>query len=127
MISYLKTLKVPPKRFPTTGQDATLTGLQNVLAGYQCGSVYKAIYLEAQASASLAIYLAAGSEPPTALVNGKTADSTTKVDVPSVLLTPLWVSEANVADTVVKDGFVDPKRLCAGNLASQCSAAGIAN
>jgi D-xylose transport system substrate-binding protein len=43
-----------------------------------------------------------------------------------VLLTPLWVTEANVADTVVKDGFVDPKKLCAGNLASQCSAAGIA-
>src|SRR5690606_41552931 len=41
IISYLKTLKVPPKTFPTTGQDATLTGLQNVLAGYQCGTVYK--------------------------------------------------------------------------------------
>jgi D-xylose transport system substrate-binding protein len=127
VISYLKTLKVPPKRFPTTGQDATLTGLQNVLAGYECGTVYKAIYLEAQASAALAIYLASGIEPPAALVNGKTADSTTKVDVPSVLLTPLWVTEANMADTVVKDGFVDPKKLCAGNLASQCSAAGIAN
>ena len=127
VISYLKTVKVPPKRFPITGQDATLTGLQNVLAGYQCGSVYKAIYLEAQASAALAIHLAAGIEPPAALLNGKTADSTAKVDVPSVLLTPVWVTEANMADTVVKDGFVDPKKLCAGNLASQCSAAGIAN
>jgi D-xylose transport system substrate-binding protein len=127
VISYLKTLRVPPKRFPTTGQDATLTGLQNVLTGYQCGTVYKAIYLEAQASAALAIYLASGSEPPAGLVNGKTADSTTKVDVPSVLLTPLWVTEANMANTVVKDGFVDPKRLCAGNLASQCLAAGIGN
>ena len=127
VISYLKTLKAPPKRFPTTGQDATLTGLQNVLAGYQCGTVYKAIYLEAQASAALAIYLASGIEPPAALVNSKTADSTTKLDVPSVLLAPLWVTEANMADTVVKDGFVDPKKLCAGNLASRCSAAGIAN
>jgi D-xylose transport system substrate-binding protein len=127
VISYLKTLRVPPKRFPTTGQDATLTGLQNVLAGYECGTVYKAIYLEAQASAALAIYLASGVEPPAALVNGKTADSTTKLDVPSVLLTPLWVTEANMADTVVKDGFVDPKKLCAGSLASRCSAAGIAN
>jgi D-xylose transport system substrate-binding protein len=127
VISYLKTLKAPPKRFPTTGQDATLTGLQNVLAGYQCGTVYKAIYLEAQASAALAIYLAAGAGPPAALVNGKTADSTAKVDVPSVLLTPLWVTAANMAATVIKDGFVDPKRLCAGAVASQCSAAGIAN
>ncbi len=127
VISYLKTLKVPPRRFPTTGQDATLTGLQNALAGYQCGTVYKAIYLEAQAAAALAIYLASGTEPPAALVNGKTADSATKIDVPSVLLTPLWVTEANMAGTVVKDGFVDRKRLCAGNLASPCSAAGIGN
>jgi D-xylose transport system substrate-binding protein len=69
VISYLKTLRVPPKRFPTTGQDATLTGLQNVLTGYQSGTVYKAIYLEAQASAALAIYLASGSEPPAALIS----------------------------------------------------------
>ncbi len=53
VISYLRTLHVPPQKFPTTGQDATLTGLQNVLAGYQCGTVYKPIYLEAQAAAAL--------------------------------------------------------------------------
>lgn len=125
VISYLKTLKVPPKTFPTTGQDATLTGLQNVIAGYQCGTVYKAIYLEAQAAAALAIHLASGTTPPAALINGKTADSEAKMDVPSVLLTPIWVNEANVAATVVKDGFVDAKKLCAGDLAAQCTAAGI--
>ena len=125
VISYLKTLKVPAKTFPTTGQDATLTGLQNVLAGYQCGTVYKAIYLEAQASAALAIYLASGTKPPAALVNGKTSDSQAKVDVPSVLLTPLWVTASNMAKTVVKDGFVDAKKLCAGDLAKACTAADI--
>ncbi len=60
VISALKTLQVPPKRFPTTGQDATLEGLQNVLAGYQCMTVYKPIYEEAQAAATLALYLRAG-------------------------------------------------------------------
>ena len=59
VISYLKSIKVPPDTFPTTGQDATLTGLQNVLSGYQCGTVYKPIYLEAQAAAALALYLRA--------------------------------------------------------------------
>jgi D-xylose transport system substrate-binding protein len=125
VISYLKTLKVPAKTFPTTGQDATLTGLQNVLAGYQCGTVYKAIYLEAQASAALAIYLASGTQPPAALINGKTPDSQAKIDVPSVLLTPLWVTSATMAKTVVKDGFVDAKKLCAGALAKACAAADI--
>ncbi|HVZ14154.1 MAG TPA: substrate-binding domain-containing protein [Bauldia sp.] len=125
VISYLKTLHVPAKSFPTTGQDATLTGLQNVLAGYQCGTVYKPIYLEAQAAAALAVYLRAKVDPPAALVNGKTADSTAKTDVPSVLLTPLWVTPENMAATVVKDGFVDAAKLCAGDVADACKAAGI--
>ena len=53
VISYLKTLNTPPRTFPTTGQDATPAGLANILAGYQCGTVYKPIYLEAQAAAAL--------------------------------------------------------------------------
>ena len=47
IITYLKCHGVKPNTFPTSGQDATLTGLQNVLTGYQCGTVYKAIYKEA--------------------------------------------------------------------------------
>jgi D-xylose transport system substrate-binding protein len=125
VISYLKTLKVPANKFPTTGQDATLTGLQNVLTGYQCGTVYKPIYLEAQAAAALAIYLRAGAKPPKALVNGETTDSRQKKPVPSVLLTPLWVTAKNMAETVVKDGFVDAAKLCAGAAADACKTAGI--
>lgn len=127
IISYLKTLHVPPHTFPTTGQDATLTGLQNVLADYQCGTVYKPIYLEAQAAATLAIYLRAGMQPPAALVNGATADSTQNSSVPSVLLTPVWVTPRNMAATVVKDRFVDTKKLCAGALAAACDATNIAH
>jgi len=125
VISYLKTLHVPPQKFPTTGQDATLTGLQNVLAGYQCGTVYKPIYLEAQAAAALALYLRAGETPPKDLVNTTTTDSTQKTEVPSVLLTPIWVTSKNMAETVVKDKFVDVAKLCAGDMASACKDAGI--
>ena len=75
IITYLKTHGVKPKTFPTTGQDATLTGLQNILTGYQCGTVYKPIYLEAQAAAALAMYLRAGKTPPSGLVNGSTEDT----------------------------------------------------
>lgn len=127
VISYLKTLNVPAKTFPTTGQDASLTGLQNVLSGYQCGTVYKPIYLEAQATAALAIFLRANQTPPAALVNGTTKDSQANIDVPSVLMKPIWVTPANMAATVVKDNFVDPAKLCAGNMAQQCQAAGIKN
>src|SRR5690606_710270 len=114
VISYLKTLNVPPRTFPTTGQDATLQGLQNVLAGYQCGTVYKSIKQEAQAAAALAIFLRAGQTPPEGLVNSTTPDSEGGTDVPSVLLTPIWVTPENMAATVVADGFTDVAQLCAG-------------
>ncbi len=125
IIHYLQTLHVKAKTFPTTGQDATLVGLQNILAGYQCGTVYKPIYLEAQAAAALAIYLRANATPPSALVNGSVTDSTAKIAVPSVLLTPEWVTPSNMAETVVKDDFVPASQLCTGSQAAECTAHGI--
>ena len=126
IISYLQSHGVKAKTFPTTGQDATLTGLQNVLSGYQCGTVYKPIYLEAQAAVALAMYLRAGKPAPTSLVNASTTDPTTKTAVPSVLLTPEWVTPANMKDTIVKDNFVPTAQLCGGKYATDCKAAGIA-
>ena len=125
IISYLRTLKVVPKTFPTTGQDATSTGLENVLSGYQCGTVYKPIFLEAQASSALAIYLRAGLKPPASLVNGKTLDSTSHTQVPSVDLTPEWVTIQNMKSTVIADKFVPASQLCAGSYSSACTSAGI--
>jgi D-xylose transport system substrate-binding protein len=125
IITYLQSLHVKPKTFPTTGQDATLTGLDNVLAGYQCGTVYKPIYLEAQSAVALALYLRAGKTPPASLANGKTEDTTSNVSVPSVLLSPTWVTTKNMNATVVKDNFVPASQLCAGSYASDCAAAGI--
>ena len=125
IITYLQSLHVKPKTFPTTGQDATLTGLDNVLAGYQCGTVYKPIYLEAQSAVALALYLRAGKTPPASLANGKTQDTTANVSVPSVLLTPTWVTTKNMNATVIKDNFVPAAQLCAGTYAADCTAAGI--
>jgi D-xylose transport system substrate-binding protein len=125
VIAALQKLNIPPKTFPTTGQDASLPGLQNILKGYQCGTVYKPIYLEAQAAAAIAIYLRAGQKPPTALLNGTTQDATANASVPSALLTPVWVTTTNMADTVVKDAAVKVTDLCISALASACTAAGI--
>jgi D-xylose transport system substrate-binding protein len=125
IITYLKSHGVKPNTFPTTGQDATLTGLQNVLNGYQCGTVYKAIYKEASAAVSLAVYLRAGKTPPAALVNGSTMDTMEKKAVPSVLLTPQWVTTKNMDATIIKDNFVPAKQLCAGTYAAECKQAGI--
>jgi ABC-type xylose transport system, periplasmic component len=125
VISQLKTLQITPKTFPVTGQDAQLTGVQNILAGYQCMTVYKPIYLEAQAAVALALYLRAGQTPPAGLVNGTTKDTTAKTDVQSVLLTPTSVDLSNLASTVIKDNFVTAADACTGSFKSLCEQAGI--
>jgi D-xylose transport system substrate-binding protein len=125
IISYLKTLNIPAKKFPVTGQDATLVGLQNIISGYQCGTAYKPIFLEAQAAASLALYLRAGQKPPASLVNGSVKDTTENVSVPSSLLIPEWVTPTNMESTVIADGFVPASQLCAGAYATDCTTYGI--
>jgi D-xylose transport system substrate-binding protein len=125
IIHYLQNKGIKAKTFPTTGQDATLTGLQNILLGYQCGTVYKPIYLEAQAAAALAMYARAGVTPPTSLINASTKDTQSNTAVASALLTPTWVTTKNMNSTVIADKFVPASQLCAGKYASACTAAGI--
>jgi D-xylose transport system substrate-binding protein len=120
IIHYLQTQGVKAKTFPTTGQDATTIGLQNILAGYQCGTVYKPIYLEAEAAAALAMFVRAHQTPPAALVNATTQDTKASVSVPSVYLTPKWVTTANMESTVIADQFVKVAQLCVGIYATLC-------
>jgi D-xylose transport system substrate-binding protein len=125
IITYLQSLHIAPKSFPTTGQDATAVGLDNILSGYQCGTVYKPVFLEAEAASALAIYLRAGIKPPSGLANGTTKDTTSGVNVPSVLLSPEWVTTKNMNATIIKDNFVPASQLCTGSYAAECTAAGI--
>ena len=106
---------------PVTGQDATVQGLQNILAGDQCMTVYKAVKKEADAAAKLAIGLAKGEQQsaPNTL-----KDPESGADVPSVLLEPVAITFDNVKD-VVADGYVTKQELCTGAFAAKCTEAGI--
>ena len=119
-ISAIKARKL--KQLPVTGQDATPQGIQNILSGDQCMTVYKAVKKEADAASKLAIALATGKEPEAGLVNGKTND--TARDVPSVLLTPEAITKDNIK-VVFDDGFLKPSEVCVGKYASLCTKAGI--
>jgi D-xylose transport system substrate-binding protein len=121
VVSALKSHKL--KQLPVTGQDATTQGLQNILSGDQCMTVYKAIKKEADAASKLAIALSKGEQPAAGLVNGKSNDGVR--EVPSVLLTPVAVTKDNIKDTVLADGFVTRDDLCAGKYADACTKAGI--
>ena len=120
VISVLKKNSLNGK-VPVTGQDATVEGLQNILNGDQCMTVYKAIKKEADAASELAISLIKGEEGET---NGTTKDTEGNRDVPSVLLEPQAITAANVKD-VVTDGFVTKEQLCTGAFAAKCTEAGI--
>jgi D-xylose transport system substrate-binding protein len=126
VVTALKAAGVPAKKVPTTGQDASLQGMEYVLQGWQCGSVYKPIYLEAQAAVALATFLRAGQTPPAALLNGTTTDPKNSATTePAVLLTPYWVNAANMEATVIKDNAIKASDLCSAVGADVCTAAGI--
>ncbi|MGH2860547.1 MAG: substrate-binding domain-containing protein [Trebonia sp.] len=125
IITWLHSQGVKAHSFPMTGQDATLTGLDNILSGYQCGTVYKPIYKEASAAVALALYLRAGKAAPKGLLNSTTTDPSSKKAVPSVLLKPEWVTASTMKNTVVADKFVPVKQLCASSYKADCKKYGI--
>jgi D-xylose transport system substrate-binding protein len=127
VVTVLKQKGVAAGKIPTTGQDASLGGIENVLTGYQCGTVYKAVYLEAQDAVALATILRANLTPPSALVNSTTSPAAGKPGTtqPASLLVPLWVDKTKVASTVIKDNFVDKTALCQAVTAAVCTANGI--
>lgn len=108
-------------KIPVTGQDATVQGLQNILAGTQCMTVFKPSSEEAPALAKVAIALAQGKTPST---NGTVHDATGKRDVKSILLDPIAIDKTNVKEVVDKGG-VTAAQLCTGSYAAACQTAGI--
>lgn len=122
-ISVLKNNGIGPFTVPTTGQDATIQGLQNILAGYQCMTVYKPIYREVAAAAAVAVLLRAGQPLGPELVNGEYDAESHKV--PSILLEPESVTTKNMQETVIADKFVTPDDICGGDFATACADAGI--
>ena len=108
-------------QIPVTGQDATVQGLQNILAGDQCMTVYKAVKKEADGLATVAIALANGETPD---VTGTVEDTTGARQVDAILLTPQAIFKDNVKD-VVTDGYVTAAELCTGDYAATCTELGI--
>jgi len=110
-------------KVPVTGQDASVEGLQAILAGDQCMTVYKAIEKEANTAAELAISLING-EDGSDLAKDTVKDTVLKTDVPSVLEEPAIIYRDNVKD-VVDDGYQKAADVCAGPAAAACTELGI--
>jgi D-xylose transport system substrate-binding protein len=99
------------KAIPLTGQDATPTGVQFILAGWQSGTVYKSVRQEANAAAKVAV----------AIVNGDpvTGVNATVSGTKSILLKPVWVTKKNYT-LLFDDGALKKSEVCSGTYAQYC-------
>jgi D-xylose transport system substrate-binding protein len=112
VIAALKAKKLSGKVL-VTGQDASIAGIQHILAGDQSMTVYKAITKEAQATADLVKALYNGTSTAS-LTNGATVKTSDGTAIPSVLETPVAVDKTNVQSTVIADGFITLAQACQG-------------
>jgi D-xylose transport system substrate-binding protein len=87
-------------KIPVAGQDAELAAVQRIVEGTQTMTVYKPIKALAEKAAELAVKLAKGENPGAdrKVNNGK-------IEVPSVLLSPIAVDKYNIDETIIADGF----------------------
>ena len=111
------------RRARATGQDASLAGVQRILAGTQYMTVYKGVTPEAQDAAQLAVAVLKGQQPPAGLVNQQTKSGS--ASVPSVILTPIATTKSGIKGTVIKDKFWTAAQICTGAYKAACTAAGI--
>jgi len=112
-------------KVPVTGQDASVEGLQRILAGTQCMTVYKNVDLEAKAASDLAIALIKGDTATAKkLATGSVKDTVLNKDVPSALATPEAIYKDSVKK-VIDDGFQKASDVCTGQYAKYCQQAGI--
>lgn len=84
-----------------SGQDAELAACQRIVKGTQTMTVYKPIRLIAKEAAHAAVALAKGEK----IEKAKQKVNNGKVDVPSILLTPIQVDKDNLDEVVIKEGF----------------------
>jgi D-xylose transport system substrate-binding protein len=117
----IQTLKRNDQQIPVTGQDAAVQGLQNILAGDQCMTVWKPADGEAKALSDVAIALLKGDTPKT---TGTVKDTESNREVKSILLDPISVTKDNLAEVITK-GAQKASDVCTGDYAALCTQAGI--
>ncbi|MEO7982383.1 MAG: substrate-binding domain-containing protein [Sporichthyaceae bacterium] len=123
IVTVLKNNKLAGK-VPVTGQDASDEGLQRVIAGTQCGTVFKDVNLEAKAAADVAIAILKNDGSAKSLVNGTVDDSEAGRTVDSVFATPVWVTQDNIK-APFDAGYTTVDKVCTGAFAAACTKLGL--
>lgn len=104
-----------------SGQDATVQGLQHILNGDQCFTIYKPSTGEADPAVSAAADFLAGNAPKTTTT---IKDPTNGREVPAILATPTAITKANI-NLPIASGYAPKAQVCSGTFAAKCAAAGV--
>ena len=112
VIADLKAKHLKP--LPLSGQDATVQGIQNIISGWQTGTVYKYVPDEANAAAAAAVALIKGQTPKTNgfRLNGKAKE-------PTLALPVIWITKSNYT-RLFTDKFLKKSDVCVGSFAQYC-------
>jgi D-xylose transport system substrate-binding protein len=124
IVTVLKNNKLDGK-VPVTGQDASDEGMQRIIAGTQCGSVFKDFTVEAEDAAKLAIAMLKNDGSADALATGKVTDTQTNKVVKSLIATPVWVTQANIK-VPFDAGNNTVAKVCTADFAAACTKLGLA-
>ncbi len=88
-------------KVPITGQDAELAAAKRIVEGTQGMTVFKDTRELGKAAIAAAVKMAKGEDPG---VNNKVNND--KMDVPSILLTPLAVDKDNIDKVLIESGYL---------------------
>jgi D-xylose transport system substrate-binding protein len=102
------------KPVPISGQDATAQGIQYIISGWQTGTVFKFVPLEANAAAAAAVALLHGKKPITNTfrLNGTKHEPTQTLPVE-------WITKKNYT-SLFKIGFLKKSEVCIGVYKQYC-------
>jgi D-xylose transport system substrate-binding protein len=120
VISVLKQNHLNGK-IAVSGQDATAQGLQHILDGDQCFTIYKPSAKEAAPAIDAITQIVNGQVPKT---NSTVTDTVTGAKVPAILAAPIAVNIDNVA-LPINDGYTPKNQVCTGSYAALCTKHGV--
>jgi D-xylose transport system substrate-binding protein len=103
---------------PVSGNDATVAGLQLIIAGDQYNTISKPSEIVAAAAANVAIQLLSVETPKAEM---------TLYDTPSQLFTPAVVTAENLKAEIIDKNIVKAEVLCVDRYAEGCKKLGIGN
>ena len=112
VIADLKAKHLQP--LPLSGQDASVGGVQNIISGWQTGTVYKYVPAEAKAAAEAAVALLKGKHPKT---NGTRPNG--KHPEPTYALPVIWITKHNYK-RLFTDKFLKRSDVCVGAYRQYC-------